>query len=103
MTEWEWDSIADKYDGMYQAAKELREDRLTRKALRRIIAPGASVLDLGCGTGWVLENVPLGDGWEGRYVGIDISAKMLECAQKKFPQATFVHGPMSRLVVWSKV
>ena len=49
----------------------------------RYLAPGCKVLDLGCGTGLLLELLAL---QPEDYVGIDPSEKMLEELQRKFPE-----------------
>ena len=43
------------------------------------------ILDLGCGTG-LLYDYLLGLGWTGEYVGLDLSAGMLEKAKMRGPQ-----------------
>ena len=47
------------------------------------LAPGCKVLDLGCGTGLLLELLAL---QPEDYIGIDPSEKMLEELQRKFPE-----------------
>ena len=49
----------------------------------RYVAPGCKVLDLGCGTGLLLELLAL---QPEDYLGIDHSEKMLEELQSKFPE-----------------
>ena len=49
----------------------------------RYLAPGCKVLDLGCGTGLLLELLAL---QPEDYIGIDPSEKMLEELQSKFPE-----------------
>lgn len=49
----------------------------------RYVAPGCKVLDLGCGTGLLLELLAL---QPEDYLGIDPSEKMLEELQRKFPE-----------------
>lgn len=63
--------------------------RAKRRALRRAIrpvAPGAAVLDLGSGTGWVVQEL-LAVGL--RVEGCDITALAVERLRERFPQATF--------------
>jgi len=56
-----------------------------------LIAEGASVLDIGCGTG--LLCFALREQKQCRVVGLDLSLRMLEFARKSnpFPDVTFVH------------
>jgi len=49
----------------------------------RYLAPGCKVLDLGCGTGLLLELLAL---QPEDYLGIDPSGKMLEELKRKFPE-----------------
>jgi SAM-dependent methyltransferase len=59
------------------------------------LAPGARVLDLGCGTG---EPVALHMAERGfRVVGVDESGKMLEIARRVVPGAEFVRADMCEL------
>lgn len=51
------------------------------------IPAGASVCEIGCGDGSLLELLPNQD-----VTGIDIAEKQLEVARKKVPHGTFYHG-----------
>jgi ubiquinone/menaquinone biosynthesis C-methylase UbiE len=68
----------------------------TRMFLRAAgIAPGMRVLDLGCGLGHVSLLAAELVGREGRVVGLDNSARLLEIAASRassFPQVQFVEG-----------
>ncbi|MBC7735437.1 MAG: methyltransferase domain-containing protein [Bacteriovorax sp.] len=58
-----------------------------------LLPPGqlpASVLEIGCATGELLEAFPVRDG--GRKVGIDISAANVAVARARFPGIEFVSG-----------
>lgn len=48
------------------------------------IPPGSSVLEIGCGTGDLLASVQ-----PGRGMGLDFSPKMLEIAQRRYPELQF--------------
>jgi ubiquinone/menaquinone biosynthesis C-methylase UbiE len=48
--------------------------------------PPARVLDVGCGTGFITQHL------KGQVVGLDQSAAMLEIAQGRVPEATFIRG-----------
>ena len=54
------------------------------KYLRFLVPEGASVLEIGCGTGELLAALQ-----PGRGVGVDISPKMVETARQKFPHLEF--------------
>lgn len=56
-------------------------------------APGAAVLDLGCGTG-----VPVSRALAARYAvtGLDASARSVALARRNVPGATFLHADMAQ-------
>ncbi|CAL1139572.1 unnamed protein product [Cladocopium goreaui] len=67
----------------YDAIAALQEDLAIAGFLREYVAPGCKVLDLGCGTGLLLELLAL---QPEHYLGIDHSEKKLEELQSKFPE-----------------
>jgi len=72
-----------------------RRRRAAVRALRffRYVVPGKSVLDLGCGGGFMVEAFArLG----ARASGLDISAGAIAYAKKHFPRGTFYCEPMPR-------
>src|ERR1043166_7060015 len=80
------------FDGI--AAERDRWSRRTRLYHQTIkdycafmIPPGASVLELGCGTGDLLNAVK-----PGRGVGIDFSRNMVALAVQKYPHLSFIHA-----------
>lgn len=97
-----WDSAADVYDRAYSDAVSRAENRIIRDWLRVAAGPTCrnpegAFLDLGCGTGLVLDLLPeLTD----RYVGIDVSHRMLTVARSKHPRATFIHGDLAEATDW---
>ena len=61
---------------------------LTESFLDRIgVAPGARILDLGCGPGFVLDSLARRAGPSGRVVALDESAKWIEHLRKREPRA----------------
>jgi ubiquinone/menaquinone biosynthesis C-methylase UbiE len=81
----EWDSTC--------ALKAAQAETL-RTTLERLAIPGgASILDVGCGTGVLVPFLLpiIGDG--GRYLGIDVSDGMIELARRKFsdPRVAFAN------------
>jgi SAM-dependent methyltransferase len=69
-----------------------------RRYLQFLIHAGLSVLDLGCGTGELLEAIK-----PERGVGIDFSKEMIKVAQEKRPQFEYVVGDVERPETLAKV
>ena len=67
------------------------------KYLRFIIPEGLSVIDIGCGTGEILNSLK-----PSRGLGIDISPNMVEIAKKNFPDQEFEVGDFENLEVEEK-
>jgi SAM-dependent methyltransferase len=67
------------------------------KFLRFIIPAGSSVIEIGCGTGELLNSLK-----PARGLGIDISSKMVEIARGKFPHLQFEVGDLEALQVSEK-
>lgn len=91
-----WDGVATEYDKLYVGWKEQAEDRLVRKWVDGAWAPGKRTLDIGSGTGWLLDQQPR-YATLGRYLGVDISERMVEEAREKHPKAEFRVGDMEDL------
>jgi ubiquinone/menaquinone biosynthesis C-methylase UbiE len=89
-----YDKLAPIYDEGYADAKSCAENRFVQRLLLRERLVDGDVIDLGCGTGLLLELV---DVPPARYLGLDISPGMLERAREKFPGHRFVEGDMSNL------
>jgi SAM-dependent methyltransferase len=53
-----------------------------RALLARVIGPGDSILDCGCGWGRLLELLPRH--WEGLYYGVDLSPDFVDMAKSKY-------------------
>ena len=60
--------------------------------MRFLVPEGKRVLDLGCGTGGLLNALKPREG-----VGIDFSRTMIERARSAHPHLTFVHGDFENL------
>lgn len=74
------------------------------------LAPGAHVLDLGCGTGIPIARHVAERGF--RVTGVDSSARMLEMARRAVPRAEFVQcdmlevrlpQPVAAIIAWDSV
>ncbi len=59
------------------------------------LKPGASVLDLGCGTGEPIRQYFVDAGFQ--VTGVDGSTKMLEIAKSRCPKIKFILGDMRKL------
>ena len=81
-----YDDVAPTYDGHFTRPVDRWED----ERLAGLLAPlvdGLDVLDLGCGTGWVLDHCCPDD-----YVGVDASAAMLAELKEKHPRAEVIEA-----------
>lgn len=87
-----YDRVAYLYDQSYNDPKSLAEDRVVFQRLIEGSAVQGRVLDVGCGTGILLEKLPIG---ADAYVGLDPSVEMLKIAKKRFSKHTFVRGTAS--------
>jgi 2-polyprenyl-3-methyl-5-hydroxy-6-metoxy-1,4-benzoquinol methylase len=70
-----------EYRGQYPPFVRMRETYLEHLRL----APGATILDLGCGTGVVARAIAARPSFHGRVVGVDFSSALLE-AGRRFSQ-----------------
>lgn len=85
-----YDALAARYDGYFSRPVDRWEDsRLT--GLLRPVVDGRRVLDLGCGTGWLLDHCRPAD-----YTGVDASAGMLEVLESKHPRAQTVKADVGQ-------
>ena len=64
--------------------------RILEKHFSFIIPEGSRVLELGCGTGDLLNSVKPSEG-----VGVDFSGKMIEIAKRKYPHLNFIPADAS--------
>lgn len=82
-----YDTVANQYDAKYQDDIHLVEDAINSIYLKSFEAD--TVLDIGCGTGHVIELAGLHP-WQ--YFGVDISEEMVKVAQSKYPEYEIVTG-----------
>lgn len=93
------------YDSIARAYHEKRNDpqagawneHLEMPAMRSLLMPlvkGRNVLDLGCGTGLLSNQISK---WGGHAVGIDLSAQMVSIAQEEYPKIEFHVGQSDAL------
>jgi len=79
------------------------EGRERRRAAAEALAieTGQALLDLGCGGGYLVQELALAVGRGGRAVGLDISAEQLAAARetcKRLPAAEFVEGNATNMI-----
>lgn len=74
-----YDALAGSYDSHFDRPVDHWEDERLAKILRPIVND-KRVLDLGCGTGWLLDHCE-----PGYYVGVDSSVLMLDELVRKHP------------------
>lgn len=77
-----FDAIAPRWDACKRSWRYYHAER--HRFVRSIIPPGASVLEVGCATGQLLGSL---DG--GRRVGVDVSPRMIDEAQRRHPDVEF--------------
>lgn len=87
---------------------DAREVEKTHVRLQEIvaglgIAPGATVLDVGCGTGVLLPLLYEGMNGDGHLVALDLSGEMLKRAQSKGQPAVYVQGDAQSLPLPERV
>jgi len=84
-----YDSIAEQYDTFFQDEASKEEDAKVKEHLIPLLQWGNKrVLDIGCGTGLLLEMYYIDD-----YIGIDPSIRMLAQLTKKFEKSIVFKTP----------
>ena len=82
-----FNSIAKDYDKWKK--KNAYYYRGLKGFINRVVKPGSSVLEIGCGTADILASTQ-----PSRGVGIDISPEMIKLASQKYPQYEFIGTPI---------
>ncbi len=81
-----FNSLADKWDHLMQIQDAVIEKILSFAPVRK----GDRILDVGCGTGVLLSNLPAMVGPEGEVTALDLAEEMLRKAQEKYSAANLV-------------
>ncbi len=79
----ERDGAVELHRAIYNCSLEQwqRVEELHRKTIAEHVKPTDSVLDAGCGWGRLIDLMP--EGWEGAYLGVDLSPDFIELAHLK--------------------
>lgn len=87
-----YDRLASTYDLVSGAYDLVGARRLRSRAIDLLeLAPGDTVVDLGCGTGVNLATLARAVGDQGRVIGVDLSAGMLQRARRRIDRGGFDH------------
>lgn len=93
-----------KYDLIAQDFANLRDSFNTEKKyidlLVNHIQPGASILDIGCGSGYPIASYLIENGFY--LTGIDSSQKLLDIAKINCPMMNCIHGDIRTISVTDK-
>lgn len=87
-----FDQLAEKYQGEH-SSNPFQTALVGR--ISALLPAGASVIDLGCGTGVPTAKILTES--DHRVVGVDISEGMLRLAREQVPAAEFVHADFAKL------
>ncbi|NUS15769.1 MAG: methyltransferase domain-containing protein [Streptomyces sp.] len=87
-----FDAIGDRYDEAFP----IKQSQLDAGSwLAAALPPGSRVLDLGCGTGLPTARQLVDAGH--RVTGVDLSAGILDLAQRNVPEAEYVQADIAHL------
>jgi arsenite methyltransferase len=94
------EDVARQIEALYLTRDAARRRRLVREALGT--QPGDRVLDVGCGPGFYCLEIAEEVGPDGRVVGVDAAAPMLDLARRRceaFDNVTFKQGDIMSIPV----
>src|SRR5260221_9492066 len=92
--------LAPRYDHFTRRINRIRERAI--EALR--LAPGQTVLDAGCGTGWCVPRLAERVGSQGHVIGFDPSPEMLAIAHSRLDtnasrRVVLIEAPAEKVVL----
>ena len=86
----DYDVISNEYDEHYQNEMSKKENQAIIDSIGSHISKCKRILDLGCGTGFLIDLFPMIS--VEKYLGIDISSSMIKIAKNKYPTHSFIDG-----------
>jgi SAM-dependent methyltransferase len=89
-----WDLAAADYEPLWQKQLAVAHESLLAAAA---LAPGERVLDIACGTGLVAFPAAAAVGSAGRVVGVDVSGRMVELAQRRARERKVANASFARM------
>jgi len=93
LVEKHFNALADSYDKIKKEKNNYYYQSLIR-AVGEVVPPGKKILDIGTGTGEILNALAPSQG-----SGIDLSLGMIKKAREKFPQLRFFSGSYENLAL----
>lgn len=87
---WDEDNVADIIDKFWKSSESERAHRRTLAQLtQQWVLPNDCVLEVGCGSGLIYNELVPKILANNHYTGVDISEKMLAIAKNEYPQGNF--------------
>lgn len=96
-----YDIVSSQYDRLWNGPLAYAENHWTFSRLREAIKPRHNILDLGCGTGLLLDWLSPWIDPE-LYQGVDISDGMLREARRKHPTYVFLGHDVAEVPQWGR-
>lgn len=88
-----WEAIGGQHN------KDLKKDNISKKItllkVKYNLNPDSKILDIGCGTGDLLDGLKDYLNSNDNYVGIDLAQRSVDFCKEKFPEYTFLKGKMT--------
>ena len=91
---WDGEGVAETIESCWtgSAFERAHRERLAALCAPYLAGPGLEVLEVGCGTGLIYEQLVPRLIPNERYTGVDVSESMLAIGRRKFPGARFLSG-----------
>lgn len=89
-----WDLAADDYETLWQSQLAAAQTRLLERVS---LQAGEQVLDVACGTGLVTLRAAQSVGQRGQVIGVDLSARMVQAAERRAQARGLRHVRFERM------